>query len=55
VGLFERTFKRIAPKPAVDRTIEALRKLIESEPGITDVEWYSVDTRGRDFDHAKVP
>ncbi len=41
VGFFERIFKKADPNPALERNNRKhMSRLIESEPGISDVEWY---------------
>jgi hypothetical protein len=38
-GFFKQLFKRVDPKPAVQRVVEGMRRLIETTPEIREVEW----------------
>lgn len=38
-GVLQRLFKRVDTKPALERTTDALRRLLESSPDITDMMW----------------
>jgi len=38
-GFLQRIFKRVDPKPVLERTSSALRGLLESSPEITDIIW----------------
>lgn len=47
----DRLLRRPGPVAARDQTVRALAALLASEPAIHDAEWFSVDSRGREFDH----
>lgn len=50
--VFDRFLRRPGPLAARDQTTRALQALIASEPRIHEAEWFSVDSRGREFDHS---
>jgi hypothetical protein len=54
-GFLDRLLGRPPATEALRRTVNALASLLASEPRITDVEWFSTDSRGREYDHGPAP
>ena len=54
-GVFDRLLRRPAETATLQQLVRSLASLIASEHRITDVEWFSTDSRGREFDHGSAP
>ena len=54
VAMMDRLLGRPGPQEARDTTVRALAALLATLDEISDVEWFSVDKRGHEHDHAPV-
>jgi hypothetical protein len=55
-GVLSRLFKRGGPSPnALYGIIAAIHGALSANGGVSDVEWFRVESRGQELDHAATP